>query len=465
MIAKFREEFVEGAHRQGMSKKEAAELFGLIEKFAGYGFNKSHSTAYALIAYMTAFLKAHYPVEFMAALLSSDIPGRNFKRKDSLVEHMEDCERMGVTVLPPDVNRSCAEFTVADGNICYGLSAIKACGGAAAGAIADERATRGPFRSLFDFCERLDPGTVNRAAVESLIKAGAFDSLGGDRAQLLAGIDRALQAGASAASDRRSGQKSLFGGDDDAQPEAAAKDLPQVAEWPERERLAKEKEVLGFYLSSHPLAEYQSTLTAYCSHTTVEAAELKNRADVMLGGILAAIKLAHTKKSNPGSPSRYAMFDLEDTEGIMRCIVWPDQFVHYEEMIKADAVLVLRGVIDKRPGSEEANLIVNEIIPLENLASRYTRGIHIRFSEVEHGLPKLEMLHEILRGYPGNCELQLTLCLGNGSRVACKCDRLSVGLNNEMRSRVEQLLGPGNFRLITASSSGGGARGNGRSRR
>ena len=198
-----------------MAKKEAAELFGLIEKFAGYGFNKSHSTAYALIAYMTAYLKAHYKVEFMAALLSSDITGRNFKRKDSLVEHVEDCQRMEIAVLPPDVNRSGAEFTVAEGRICFGLSAIKGCGAAAAGAIARERAAGGPYRSLFDFCERLDPGAVNRAAVESLVKAGAFDSLGARRAQLLAVLDRAMQAAVAAASDRRSGQKNLFGGGDD----------------------------------------------------------------------------------------------------------------------------------------------------------------------------------------------------------------------------------------------------------
>ncbi len=144
-IAKFREEFIDGAHRQGMARKEAAELFGLIEKFAGYGFNKSHSTAYALIAYMTAYLKAHYPVEFMAALLSSDIPGRNFKRKDSLVEHLEDCQRMGLTVVPPDVNRSGAEFTVAGGQICYGLSAIKGCGGRPPRAIAARAGRRRPL--------------------------------------------------------------------------------------------------------------------------------------------------------------------------------------------------------------------------------------------------------------------------------------------------------------------------------
>ncbi len=463
-IAKFREEFVEGAHEQGMSKKEAAELFGLIEKFAGYGFNKSHSTAYALIAYMTAYLKAHYKVEFMAALLSSDITSRNFKRKDSLVEHLEDCQRMDINVLPPDVNRSGPEFTVAGGDICFGLSAIKGCGSAAAGAIAAERAQRGPYRSLFDFCERLDPGTVNRAAVESLVKAGAFDSLGARRAQLFAAIDRAMQAGAAAASDRRSGQLGLFG-DDDRQPETGSTNLPDVSPWDERERLAKEKEVLGFYLSSHPLAEHEKTLAAYCSHTTMEAAELKHRTEVMLGGMFSAIKFAHTKNPKPGNPSRYAMFDLEDAEGVVRCIVWPDQFVNYEELIKPDVIAVVRGAVDKRPGSEEANLIVNEIIPLEYLSSRCTRGVMIRVVEEGHGHQKLEQLHEILRCYPGHCELQLMLCLADGSRVACKCDGMKLAVNGEMRGRVDQLLGPGNFRLLTASPNAVAAgRANGRSR-
>jgi DNA polymerase III subunit alpha len=465
LIAKFREEFINGAHEQGMSKKEAEELFGLIEKFAGYGFNKSHSTAYALIAYMTAYLKAHFKVEFMAALLSSDITGRNFKRKDSLVEHIEDCGRMEVTVLPPDVNRSGPEFGVLDGKICFGLSAIKGCGGGAAAAIESERKARGPYRSLFDFCERLDPSTVNRTAIESLIKAGAFDCLGARRAQLFAAIDRALQAGAAAATDRRCGQMGLFGGDEDEQPDAGATNLPDVPAWNERERLAKEKEVLGYYLSSHPLAEHEKTLAAYCSHTTVEATELKHRSEVMLGGMISAVKLSHTKNPKPGSPSRYAMFDLEDTAGIMRTIVWPEQFATYEEFIKPDAVVVLRGVIDKRPGSEEANFIVNEVIPLESLASRYTRGVRIRIVERSHGPQTLEGLHEILRGYPGNCELELTVCLADGSRVACKSDSMRLAVNPEMQSRVDQLLGPGNLRLLTSAPTASGGRGNGRSRR
>ena len=277
-IAKYREEFIEGAFQKGMAKKKAEEVFGLIEKFAGYGFNKSHSTAYALIAYMTAYLKAHYKVEFMAALLSSDIPGRNFKKKDSLVEHIEDCHRMGIEVTPPDVNRSDVEFTVGDGKIFYALSAIKGCGGAASAAIVKARKSGGPYRSIFDFCQRLDPGQVNRTAIESLVKAGAFDSLGGRRSQWFAMIDRALQGGASAAADRRSGQKGLFDDDEEETVETRrqgpARPCPSGSRrtgWPRR------RKCLGFYLSSHPLAEHAKKLQAYCSHTTVEAAALKHR--------------------------------------------------------------------------------------------------------------------------------------------------------------------------------------------
>ena len=466
IIARFREEFIENAHRKGLTKKKAEGLFGMIEKFAGYGFNKSHSTAYALIAYTTAYLKAHYPVEFMAALLSSDIPGRNFKRKDSLVEHLEDCQRMNIEVVPPDVNRSGAEFTVAEGKICFALSAIKGCGMTAAAAVAKERERSGPYRSLFDFGERVDPGTVNRSTLETLVKAGAFDSLGARRSQLFAAIDRAIQSGAAAAADRRSGQMGLFGDEEDETPEAANANLPEVPEWEERDKLAKEKEVLGFYLSSHPLAEHAQTLAAYCSHTTGEAAGLGHRTEVMLGGMLASIKHSHTKNPKPGSPSRYAMFDLEDTAGIMRCIVWPEQFVQFGELVQPDAIVVVRGAVDKRPGSEEANLIVNEIIPLADLAARYTRGVKIRVLEEAHGQQKLEQLHEILRGYPGQCELQLVLCLSDGSRVDCKCAEFRVAVNAEMRTRVDDLLGAGNFRLLTAAPAPTTAgRPNGRSRR
>jgi len=457
IIAKFREEFIEGAHAQGLSKKEAEELFGLIEKFAGYGFNKSHSTAYALVAYMTAYLKAHYPVEFMAALLSGDMPGRNFTKKDSLVEHLEDCQRMQIEVVPPDVNRCGPDFTVADGKIFFGLGAIKGCGVGAAEAIVANRQAKGPFRSLFEFCERIDAGAVGRTAIESLIKAGAFDGLGARRAQLFQAVDRALQSGVAKAADRRSGQKALFGDDyeDEKQP-AASVGLPDVPEWEHRDMLAKEKEVLGFYRSSHPLEEFRSTLATYCSHTSSEAAKLGHRSEVMLGGMISSIKVAHTKNPRPGSPSRYAMFDLEDTDGMMRCIVWPEQYQQFGEMIQADSIVAVLGVIDKRGGGDEANMIINEVIPLEDLPARYTKAMILRLREDVHGVMGLERLYEVLRGYPGPCALQLVIGLADGTQVKCPCERVRVEINPEMRQRVEELLGAENVRFM-ASPQGNGS--------
>jgi DNA polymerase-3 subunit alpha len=464
LIEKNKAQFVQGSQEKGLAKQDAEELFGLIEKFAGYGFNKSHSTAYALVAYITAYLKAHYPVEFMAALLTSDISNRNFTHKDSLVEHIEDCQRMKIEVVPPDVNRSGVEFGVAEGKIIFGLSAIKGCGGNAAEAIVAARKAKGSFKSLFDFCERLDAGSVGRGSIESLIKAGAFDSLNAPRSRLFAILDRALQSGAAVAADRRRGQKGLFGDDDEEEQQATANaSLPDIPEWEERDRLTKEKEVLGFYLSSHPLAQYAKTLSTYCSHNNVEAAALKHRTEVMLGGMLAAIKVAHTKNPQPGKPSKYAMFDLEDMAGIMRCIVWPEQYAQVGDLVQPDAILVVLGVIDKRPGSEEANLIVNELIPLEELEARYTRGVLVRVIEQTHGLRGLEQLHEILRGYPGKCELQLLLCLADGTRVPMQCTGMRVAIDPEMRQRVQDLLGPENFRLLPAPHTNGN--GNGRSRR
>ncbi|MBX7166243.1 MAG: DNA polymerase III subunit alpha [Pirellulales bacterium] len=458
-IAKYREAFITGATAQGLSKGDAVELFAMIEKFAGYGFNKSHSTAYALIAYMTAYLKAHYPVEFMAALLSGDIQGRNFKKKDQLVEHMEDCHRMGIEVVPPDVNHSSGDFTVADGKIHFSLAAIKGCGGPAAAAIQKARQEKGPFVSLFDFCDRVDPQAVNRATIEALIKAGAFDSLGVHRAQLAAVVEKAMQAGAAVHADRRAGQKGLFDDlvDDDPTPQRTA-NLPNVPEWEQRQRLASEKEVLGFYLSSHPLAEHEAVLSTYCKSTTAAAA-LAHRTDVVLGGVIASIKFSNTKNPRPGSTAtRYAMFDLEDAAGIMRCILWPEEFTQHGTLVEADRIVIARGVIDKRPGSDEANFIVNELIPIEEADSRLGHQMIVRVHESEDGARALEQLYEILRGYPGDCLLKLVLVFEDGVRMALGAGKLRIAPGVEMRRRVDELLGPGNvtFQSKPMPSNGAG---------
>ena len=246
----------------------------------------------------------------------------------------------------------------------------------------------------------------------------------------------------------------LFGEEADDAARTAAH-LPDLPEWDERDKLAKEKEVLGFYLTSHPLAEHQAMLDQFCSHTSVEAAEMKHRTEVMLGGMLASIKMSHTKNPKPGKPSKYAMFDLEDKDGIMRTIIWPEQFAQYGELVQPDAILMVRGAIDKRPGSEEANLIVNELIKLEDVPARCTKGVMIRVLEKQHGQRGLEQLYEILRGYPGGCPVQLHLCLEDGSVVACACRKLRVDVNSQMRHRVDELLGPGNVRMLAATNGGG----------
>jgi DNA polymerase-3 subunit alpha len=449
LIAKNREQFVKGCLEKGLSEQQAIDFWTMIIKFAGYGFNKSHSTAYALIAYMTAYLKAHYPVEFMAALLSGDIPGRNFKSKDALVEHMEDCERMNIPVEPANVNTSGVDFTVGDGKIFFGLSAVKGCGGSAGEAIVAAREKGGPFKDIFDFCERVDITQCGRGSMETLIKAGAMDSFGARRAQLSAVLDRALQAGQSAAADRKSGQKNLFGAFAEEEAKQPAKVvLPDLPEWPERDKLQAEKEVLGFYLTAHPLDEYRQTLQMYCSHTTASVPDVPDRAEIILGGMVGAIKHAHTKNGKPGAPTKYANFDFEDVDGVIRSICWPDGFATMGHLIVPEAILVMRGVVDRR-GGDEANIIVNELIPLNELAARYTSGVKVRANIEQHGLDILPRIYEVARAYPGSGKFKLVLALDDGSTVYFgESRKLRVDANEEFRARIDNLLGPGNLQLM-----------------
>ena len=449
LINQNHEIFVKGAVESGMAEADAEDIWSLIVKFAGYGFNKSHSTAYALVAFQTAYLKAHYPVEFMASLLSSDIDGRNFKRKDALVEHMEDCDRMGIEVVAPCVNHSGADFTVADGRIHFALSAIKGCGGNTSIAIEEERIKNGPFSDIYAFCERVDPQACNKSAIETLIKAGAMDCFGAHRSQLSAVIEKAVQAGAAVQADKLSGQASLFGDleDDVPEGETPSVSLPEMEEWPDREKLANEKEVLGYYLESHPLAEFEPKLATFRSHTTDGLGEVQDRGEVILGGMISSIKIAHTKNPKPGQPSKYANFDLEDMQSGIRCIMWPRGFAEHGEKVQPDAVVLAKGKVDRR-GGDEANLIIDELIPLEELDNRYTHGMRIRLVQAHHDEETICRLREILRGYPGNQELLFSMTLNEGETVHLKADKFKVHVTPEMRTRLDDLLGGGFYRLM-----------------
>jgi DNA polymerase-3 subunit alpha len=318
---------------------------------------------------------------------------------------------------------------------------------------------------LFDFCERLDPQACGRAVIETLIKAGAFDSLGAKRSQLMAVIDRAMQSGAAVLADRRSGQRGLFMDADDEPAAAATSALPDIPEFDEKERLSMEKEVLGFYLSSHPLAEHEATLRTYCTHMSTALAKLDARSEVLVGGMLAAIKFSHTKNPRPGSTNtKYAMWDLEDLEGIVRCIIWPEQFAEFGEHVKADAILAMRARVDKRPGVDEVNLIIEELIPLDDLSARFTSGVLIRVREDAHGIDSLTTLREIVRGYPGTKPLRLRLELADGGCVMIDA-KGGVTIDPELRRRVDDLLGAGNFRLQGGAPKQSPAPHNGNGRR
>ena len=449
IIASNYEAYMEGAVEQGLGKKDAQDMWDMILKFAGYGFNKSHSTAYAAIAWQTAYLKAHYPVEFMAALLTGDIPGRNFTSKDSLVEHLEDCDKMGVEVVPTCINTSDVEFAVVGDKIHFAMSAIKGCGIGACESIVAAREEKGPFRDIFDFCERVESTKCSRSSLESLVKAGAMDCFGAKRSQLAAVLDRAIQSGAAALADKRSGQKNLFGGGDDDTDENEDEPvvLPEMDEWEERLLLNSEKEVLGYYLTSHPLAQFEAQLARYCSHKTSGLEGTKDRDRVSLGGMVSALKLSHTKNQREANaPTKYAMFDLEDVDGAIRCILWPQDFAKHGEAVKADAVVVLQGRLDYR-GGDEANLIVDKVIPIEQLDQNLTHGIKIMIDESSQGKDTLKKAYEILRGYPGNRQLKIELVMQDGMRVELD-SRKKVDINEELTGRLNDLLGATSVEML-----------------
>ncbi|MGQ0634860.1 MAG: DNA polymerase III subunit alpha [Planctomycetaceae bacterium] len=466
-IEKNRQEFIEGAQERGMAGAEAANLFGLIEKFAGYGFNKSHSTAYAAIAYQTAYLKAHYPVEFMAALLSCGM-----EDTDRIAEHVDDCRRMKIKVLPPDVNRSDVEFGVDGDALTFGLAAIKGVGEQAVAAIAAERQATGPFRDIFDLCERVDPRQLTRSALEILIKAGALDTFGGDRAQHLALAERAVQNASSKFRDRLAGQKNLFGGDESA-PDANAAvaiRLPDVPPLTHSQKLAVEKEVLGFYLTSHPLTEFAPRLQLYSSHTARDLHNLADGAEVRLGGMISSIKRTNTKKPSRNGHTRYANFDFEDVSGTVRCIMWPEEFSRLGELVQPEAICFLEARVDRR--GREPNLIVQNLITLEEAERKFTEQVAVKFQRGLHHPTDVDRVRDVLGRYPGRCGVAVVVESFEDSDPSAKLryllaptQNLKVAADARLAIELQQILGPGNVQFLsTPKKRGNGAPANGNGR-
>ncbi|PYJ07664.1 MAG: DNA polymerase III subunit alpha, partial [Verrucomicrobia bacterium] len=340
-MAKERANFIEGCDRTNkISEKKANSIFDLLEKFAGYGFNKSHSAAYGLISYQTAYLKANYPVEFMAGLLSNEI-----NNTDKISTFVGECKRMGIPILPPDVNRSGLKFSPekADGvdAIRYGLAAIKNVGQGAMEQAIQEREARGEFTSLEDFCRRLDSRIANRKILESLVKCGAFDFLGRERAELSACIDESLAAALATHRDRASGQVSLF---DDMPPPASKPAMIRVVPWTEHEKMSYEKELLGFYVTGHPLDAYAALLSSGGYQTIVSLNELADRASFRIAGAIVQVDKKFTKKE--GKP--FAVVWLEDLSATLEVVLWNEVYVTASEALTLGRVIAVQGTLDKR---------------------------------------------------------------------------------------------------------------------
>ena len=366
---------------------------------------------------------------------------------------------MEIAVEAPEVNASEAEFAVRNGSILFGLCAIKGCGKQAAEAIVRERALHGHYRDLFDLCGRVDGSVVNKTALENLTKAGALDSLLGEhehRGALFAGIERAVAAGAARLADRRSGQKNLFAAFEDSEPEEEpAAILPDVPPLTDLEMRSFEKEVLGYYVHSHPLAEYKSILQTVCTHGSLDVGNAQPRAEVVMGGLIGSLKLSNTKQPRPGSTfTRYGMFDLEDMQGLVRSICWPEEYARLGDCLSQDAVVVVSATVDRRTGSEETKLIINDVIPISNIWNRPVKCMHLKIIEGKHDRVVLDQLKELLARHTGETPVRMIIELLDGSRALLDVDGQKVKWSGELLLEIEGLLGDGSVRVQSSLSGG-----------
>jgi DNA polymerase-3 subunit alpha len=434
-MAKQKEIFLKGAKENDLDLKRAEAVFDLMEKFAAYGFNKSHSAAYALVAYHTAYLKAHYPVEFMAALLTEDM-----ENTDKVVKNIAEVRSMGIEVLPPDINASDRSFTVHDNAIRFGLGAVKGVGSSAIEVILEVR-REGAFSSFHDFCERVNLQKVNKKVLEALIKCGAFDSLDGRRAQFMEALEGAMDAGQRLQRERAMGQESLFGMEEIVSSSGNGHGkLPEVEEWPEKVLLNFEKEALGFFITGHPLARYQDTIRRFA---TCDAASLHDRADkeeVKVCGIVAGIKELTTKKGD-----RMAFATLEDLSGLVEMVLFPEVYAASSDLIKGEAPIFVSGTLDV--GEETCKLMAGEVISLRDMQERQTRKVHFRLTSPGLDEEQLRGLKNIIKQFPGRCASFLHLVVPNHfETVVGLPDTLNVSPSDEMMEAAEKLFG---YNVIT----------------
>lgn len=447
IIDQRREEFIKGAVKGGVSEKTAADIFQLIVVFGGYGFNKSHSAAYALVGFQTAYLKHYYRAEFMAALLTSEIEDGN--KRDILVQHIEDARKGGVEVCHPNVNSSGADFIARDGKILFGLRAIKGCGNNAAAEIVAVRDAKGPYKDIFDFCERLDLKIVPKGAIEKLIKAGALDCFNHHRAQLMHLLSRAIQGAMDRQQDKRSGQGNLFGSLQDTSNsedgESQVQSLLQVPAWSESEKLKFEKEVLDFYFSSHPLTQFDKEIRRFSSHDCDALKSLGQDSEVTLGGMITQIRFMNTKKARNGN-TRYVRCRIEDFNGAVDCVMWPDDYLRYKDEFQEDRVCFVKGKVERT--REEPGLILQRVFSIEQATRELAKGLYLQLSLGTHSNHDIHRIATILKTSPGTCPVFLSIRDFSKNCCVLKLGKeFQVNPNRFPTEDLEELLGDGNVKL------------------
>ena len=454
-----RETFVKGAAKtNNIPAAKANRVFDLLEKFAGYGFNKSHAAAYAIVAYQTAYLKANYPVEFLSAMMTNDMG-----TTERLTIVLSEAKAMGVEVLPPDVNEGEAYFWPAQPSrgrgpgplgatadreagtttrrmaIRFGLAAIKGVGEIAVQSIIKAREEGGRFTTLAEMCERCDTRTVNRKVLEALIKCGACDSFGGTRASLFASVERTLTRAAGVVQDRQRGQSSLFGAFEESAPKQV-ETTGQLSEWPQHELLAAEKELLGFYVTGHPMTPYAPLLEKYCLHNSATAKALPSRSLTRIGGMISGLQQGVSKKS--GKP--YAMVTLEDLEGTMSMLCMNENYDKFRELLVPGKALLVVGEVNN--DEDKAKLFPHEIMPLDEAPRKYTRQVHLRLHTAHLTPERLLSIRQVAEAHAGRCPLFLCLMRPSGEIIFIEThEKYGVAPSQQLQQAVDDLIGEETF--------------------
>ncbi len=481
MIEAMRGPFLEGCAKNGVKQGVALQIFADILKFGGYAFNKAHSTGYALVAHQTAWMKTYHPVEFMAALMTFEMSSI-----EKVAEYREECTAMGISIEPPSVNtsefdfvvESCgptdidvasplvgdAEFALAPptrggatqpgravnghplrrGTIRFGLGAIKGVGEKAVAAIIETRQSGGPFRNLFDFCERVDLTAVNKGTIEALICAGAFDVTGAMRKALCDAVERAMAVGQAAQRDIRSGQMGLFGGEESSPASEPSPPMLTTAEWSEAEMLAREKAVLGFYITKHPLAKYERLLDACATATTADLGRYKEGDEVIVGGLVTGVRTVPTRTGR-NAGKLVGIVTLEDLAGKVDAVLFSEELTRYRPLLVADAVLFVAGEVDRK--REEPSIRVSRVVPVGRATAEFARALLIDITETT----PLDELTRLFQAHRGECRVYLNVPTSDGLVAQIECNPLiRVACSDELLARLAAFLAPDAVSLLSA---------------